>query len=287
MKDLSAKAMLVDLDVRCWSAKIVESKVADHVAKTYKASRQAVITHKKLLPPSSFHAAIRSAVTSARALHDHHSLPWTRRGFNILPVANFEQYSEEMRKAVRTFNEAADEFAKRYEGIRQNARKYLGDLFDESNYPSTREVRGLFSMRVHVAPVQQASDFRVNVSQSDLKELRKEIEADVATSITGAVQDLWQRLYDVVAKVTQRLKEPDAVFHASLIGNLEAVCDLLPRLNLTGDKKLDEVRKEIQASLTKILPDTLREDKEERKRVAKKAASIQSKIESIMKRMEQ
>lgn len=282
-QSIADRAMLVTLDVRTWMAIKSDERPAASAAKRYKSDSKAVIAHKRLLPPSSAYGDIRSAVNKARTAHDYHTLPWETRGAHLLPVDNFQTYSETMRKVIREFDEARDEFCKQYAKLRTNAKTFLGELYDESNYPTGAELRSRFSMRIKISPVARSGDFRVQVSAQQLKELQKQIEADVTDNLSQAVRELWQRLYDVVAKVAERLKSSDAKFHASLIENVRAVCKLLPKLNLTGDKKLEDLRKEIEQSLGKLVPETLREDEDHRQQTAKKAEQIQRKMEKIMK----
>ena len=59
--------------------------------------------------------------------------------------------------------------------------------------------------------------------------------------------------------MAEKLADSDKIFRDSLINNLCDLCDLLPKLNITGDKNLDNMRKEIEQQLCRYMPENLRQ----------------------------
>ena len=72
--------------------------------------------------------------------------------------------------------------------------------------------------------------------------------------------------------------QPKKIFRNSLISNLKDFCELIPKLNLTNDSKLEEFRKDITQKLTTLRPDNLRDSKAERKTAHKAAKDILKKM---------
>ena len=108
----------------------------------------------------------------------------------------------------------------------------------------------------------------------EVARIRKDIEARSTAATETAMADLWTRLHDVVSKMAERLGTKDAIFRDSLVDNVAELVDLLPRLNLTGDARLDAMRREVADKLLVYEPETLRKDGGARKETARAAEDI-------------
>jgi len=93
---------------------------------------------------------------------------------------------------------------------------------------------------------------------------------------------LWSRLYKVVLHMADRLVEENGVFRDSLLSNIQDLCDVLPKLNTTGDAQLEEMRKEVETKLLAFRPQELREDADARMDVADEALTILEKMQGYM-----
>ena len=86
-----------------------------------------------------------------------------------------------------------------------------------------------------------------------------------------------KRLFDCVSRINERLSVPadskGGIFRDSLIGNARELCDVLTRLNISGDATLETLRKQTDALAT-VQPDTLRSDAVTRIQTANDAQSI-------------
>lgn len=65
------------------------------------------------------------------------------------------------------------------------------------------------------------------------------------------------------------------VFRDSLVSNAVGLCDLLSRLNVTADPKLETCRKKLEVALTNISPGNLRDDDDLR-------LDVKSKVDEIL-----
>jgi hypothetical protein len=131
-------------------------------------------------------------------------------------------------------------------------------------------------------------DFRVDLGDDEVKRIRAEIEHDVKEATQVAMNDLWERLYQAVSHMAERLdgtakyrgikskraKTKDKRFRDSLVENLVDLVALIPKLNLTDDPKLEDIRRRIEKELTKFDPEDLREDKALRSKAKRSAEDI-------------
>lgn len=275
--NLSDKAMLVNLSISAWSGRKLDRKITGEVTAAHGADRDAGRWNKNLVLGSALDE-VKKAAGDSRTFHYFNSLPWTDDGSRILTAALFLKYSGEIGKLERAFNLAVDKFIQGYSLVIDNARISLGDMFNESDYPSESEVRGKFSFQVKFLPLPSGDDFRVDLSAGDVARIKADIECQLQAATSAAMTDLWSRLHGAVRAMADKLKDGDAIFRDSLVGNIKELVDILPALNLTGDAALTAAVVEVKNRLACYSPDVLRFHEIERSQVAAAADEIARKM---------
>jgi hypothetical protein len=119
-------------------------------------------------------------------------------------------------------------------------------------------------------------------------QIRAEIEARNAELVVNANRDLWQRVQAVTSRLVERLSafEVDPVagtrahpFRDSLIENVRALLEIMPRLNITGDARIEQVRQDLAERVARHEPEMLREDQALRAEVVDAASGILARME--------
>ncbi len=282
---LNTRAMLVALSVRMWLARKYDRKVSDEIAEKHKASKDAGRYNKNLLPVEApSYKAIAQAMQKARSFHYEQTLPWSDEGSRILTAENYMAYTEGMREHRNEFEVAVAQFLPEYPSLHEAAKRVSGSLFKEEDYPRISDLPGKFGFNMKFFPLPDAGDFRVNLKSGDVDSIRQQIEHDTHAAIEEAVGDLYKRLHVAVSHMTEKLSDKDGKFKNTLVSNVQEICDLIPRLNLTKDRKLDQMRRDIEGTLTAYEADDLRTDKKLRKKVAAKAQEIENDLAAFMGR---
>ena len=236
--------------------------------------------NKRLVGENEASLKLTVITGDARQFHYTYTLPWATEGPRILPAAAFVTYAEHMRTYKQEFEAAAAEFTRDYQTMKGQARNLLGTLYNANDYPA--DIADRFLFRWTVLPLPDAGDFRVHLAQAEIDNIKEQITEDLQTATSGAMREVWQRLYEGVSKMAERLNTPDAVFRNSLVENLRELCKLLPLLNLTQDTRLDTLGQEIEARLNYHEPSTLRNNNKMRNQVAQAALDIQRRMAGIM-----
>ena len=73
--------------------------------------------------------------------------------------------------------------------------------------------------------------------------------------------------------------EQKQIFRDSLVGNVREMIDLLDKFNITGDPKMKQAKVQIEAVLSGITPDGLREDNAFRQ-------DVKGKVDDLLKQFE-
>jgi hypothetical protein len=294
---LAQKSVLIGLTISQWTARKQDKRVSKEVADNHGATAGAGRYHKALLARSSL-ADINAIVSEARVYHYKNTLPWLDDGKRLKPTAAFLPYMDAMRAYKTRFETAVRNFVLGYPDFVSDARRDLGSLFSDADYPKGSTIARRFAFDLSVGPVPVASDFRVDLNGEEVARIRAEIEAATGNAFQGAVQDQWVRMHDVVGKMVERLSayseaqaQPETVgpdgkkvrgtfFKDSLVENVRELVGLLPGLNVTGDPILTKMVRRMDDKLCWHDADDLRDDASARNNVLAEAQSILDEIGS-------
>ena len=270
---LNERAVLVSLNMSAWSARKLDKKVTSDVALQHATVSSVGNYHKKLLPDSPSLAAIAKHDGAIRTHFLANTLPWGLKGVHLLPSANFMDYMSDFRQQRVERERLVATFVREYPFLRLAAEKTLKGLFNMDDYPSPNAIADKFSLDLPITPVPE-NDFRVQLSGDEIDAMRQDLEARIKQSSEAAMQEVWDRLYSRVSNMVERLSDPEAKFHNSLVENIRDLCELLPKLNFSDDPNLEAMRQQVERELATYDPDMLRHNPVVREKTANEAANI-------------
>lgn len=291
MSKLSERAMLVSLHIGCWSGMTMDREVTEQVMETHSAEKDAGRYNKRLVA-SRFLSQVGTKISNARRTHKLLTLPWEDNGSRILSTTGHQVYTEQMRLSRLAVEAAAKEFVAGLPEYVTEAKQRLGTMFDAEDYPDAKAVKGKFYIDVEIKPLPDAGDFRAKLSDASVKAIVADIEQRTNQRIERAMDNIYERIQDVTGKMVERLRayEPGKPgeqrskgnFQDSLVYNIKEVADLIPSLNITGDQRLEQLRKELLDDLVEHSPEVLKADAKARKQTAAAADRIFKKVSSIL-----
>jgi len=275
--NLSEKAMVVRLTMHKWGARKKEKDVARAVSIQYEAEDGSVITTKHLVDKDVL-KAIDRPYGKLYWYHIENTLPWDDAGGRILPAANYFQYNEKARALIAACDAAVDILLDRFEEAKANAKRSLGKLYRESDYPTRHELKRKYGVNITVMPLPAVEDFRVDLGDVEVTNIKKQLAENLSEKYDEAMMDLYERVRDVVGKFADTMNDPEKIFRDSKVNNIASLVEILPRLNLTGNGKLEKIRKEIEAKLLGYDTEQLRNEPDKRAEAAKAADEILKKM---------
>lgn len=282
--NIHSRAMLAKLSIGCWTAHKYDKRISNEVSAQHGASADAGRYNKHLLGgknAASKHRAVIASAAQARLVHYRETLPWTDEGWRMLPTENWMHYCEKMRAASADFSAKADGFVLEYPAMKSSARSLLNGMYKEEDYPDPSKIADLFSCKIDYAPIPARGDLRVGLKTDEIAEIESAIEERVRSGMDAAVKDAWDRMREVVSKLSERLSNPDAVFRDSLVGNVKECVDVLRRLNPTGNFEIEDMRQKIERELAAFDPQDLRDVKPLREAAAAKAQAILDSMRAV------
>jgi hypothetical protein len=274
-------AMLVDLNISTYSGRKQDRATQKEVTLSKgSGSSKAASVYKNLFAECKELDEVIKFQARARGEHYRLTLPWDDRGARLLPTAQLLNYKSIMNRYQAEFQLLVDAFLDKYDTLVAAAAFQLGTLFDRNEYPDRDKVAKRFSMDVTFVPLPISGDFRLDVESAVQRELVEQYERKMEQQLAAATQDSWDRLYQALSKLSDRLTvEEDGTkrkFHDTLVTGAEELCDLLTAMNVTGDPALEKARRKLQDVLSGVTPQELREEDGTRVLVKQKVDEILS-----------
>jgi len=254
-------AMLVDLNISVWTGRKMDKTVSDEIDASKHTKARAGNYHKKLLAGTARLDELQKLVATIRVWHYEQTLPWSDGGSRLLPMKNFFDYKATLGDYERQFDEAVKDFLLEYDTLVTAAAFQLGDLFNKEDYPEAIKLMSKFRMRYVFLPVPDAGDFRIDVNEASKTELQAQYEKFYNDKLNDAMQDAWDRLHDCLTRMSDKLAgDEKQIFRDSLVNNATDMCELLTKLNVTNDPKLESARKTLESALVGVTATDLRKD---------------------------
>lgn len=284
---LSERAMLVSISISSWSGKAVDREITEEVSEKHNADlRDAGIYSKQLISKRALRPVL-SKVALTRQTHHALTLPWDD-GSRILAASGYLHYTKCMRDNRLAVEAAAKELTKGFKAHVEEAKTRLGSMFNAADYPSADDVLKKYAIDVEIKPIPEAGDFRTKLSEATVKAVTKDIERRTEERVKRAVSDVFERIVDVTTKMAEKLHNYEGgegqkgAFRDSLIFNVVELGQLMPNLNITGDKRLDDLSKELLKTCGNASPELLRSDAKLRKQTAIAAEKLAKKAKSFL-----
>lgn len=281
--NIQKSAVIVRLNIKQWGAEKTDRTVSDEVASGKKAAANAGKYVKSLFAGNQLLKDIEKVAGKARNLNKAQTLPYLA-GQDLLPVGNFDSHAEVIGRYKDVFNALVTEFLSTYEKARDAQQLRLGDMFDATDYPPVQDVRERFQFTISYQPLPDGNTFDKMFGSEEMeKMLIENAEADMQSKIDEAMHELWSRLISRVDNFQSAMRryqpktaESKAVgtFKDSIVQNIRDLCDVLPRLNLTGDADLNNYCELVRSKLAGLDAGDLRQDEVLRKNAADDAQSI-------------
>lgn len=253
VKNIGSSAMLVELNISIWTARKLDKKVSNDVDISNSTMTKAGNYHKNLLAGDDSLAAIGKLAGLIRNYHVAITSPWSDSGQRLLTTAYFLTYKQEMARLEKEYWNLVNQFIPAYSTKISAAAFQLGTLFNREEYPDVDKVRDKFGISIRYTPVPESGDFRVDIGNEGMAELKAQYEEMYTANIAKVTQDAWDRLYKVLTQLSFGLRTNEdgtkGKIYESVLDNASDLCEILQHLNVSGDTQLEDMRTTLQNSL--------------------------------------
>ena len=277
---LSERALLTTLHISQWTARKLDRAETSALNARHNLTVEGARVNKNLFPLATQLERVHQITGAIRKDFTARTLPWGLEGINILKASNYVEFCGVVNGWQNDWHSAVNEFIEVYPTLVEEAAILLGSLYKSEDYPDAADLRRRFHFSIEFMPVPDARDWRIDVGDRAREFLEQEITKRVRETEAAAMQVAWKRIYEVVEKCQERLRDPENIFRDSLVENAVALCAILPGLNITDDPQLEAARQQLEGVMAPYVGnvDVLRSDTE-----ARSVAATQ--LNEIMERM--
>ena len=245
--------MIVDFNASVWTARKKDSKASEDVNNTNRADRGVANVTKNLLGDCDELRAVQKFAANTRNIHYSMTLPWSDNGSRLLTTQQYFKYNEVMTDLQNEFARLVDEFLRVYDWKIMDSQAKLGDMFNRDEYPTRDSLQDKFAFRMSYVPLPDAGDFRIDIGNEAMNEIRNQYESHYTTAVNSAMKDLWHKLHDNLTTLVRQLdvneegkgnRLYDTVFDRAL-----ELIEMLGTCNVTGDSQMEAMRRQLDTAL--------------------------------------
>ena len=261
---IASSAMLVEFSASQWTARKKDKKASAEVTADNHAETGVANVNKKLLGNCAELDAVHKLTGAIRNIHYGMTMPWSDTGLRLLPTAQYFKYHQTMTDLGNQWHGNVSAFLSSYQWEISQAHAKLGDLFDATEYPTTDALTTKFAFNLNYIPLPDAGDFRVDVGNDALAQVKTDYEEYYSRQLGNAMNDVWTRLHTALTRMSSQLSyKADGtkeMFKDTLVGNVLDMVELLDVCNVTGDSQMSALKDKLSDTMYGVTAEVLRED---------------------------
>ena len=226
--DLGSKALLAELRLSVWTNTTSDESACQVVAQV-RNTNTSEDRYLRPIIPRQYTKAVNSAFRALYTFHKGYTLPWLDGGARVLPSSAFTTYTGTMRALKDRAMLEVDRLLQRY--------PYIVVERNIANAPSIDELRSKYGIRNSFLPFPDADDFRIELDEETMTQIRSDAQQSITEQITSAEQGLIAQLRERVQKMVDVL-EPEHRMHSSVFDIANEMAVAGTHMNLTGNQRL-------------------------------------------------
>lgn len=292
--DLTKRAMLARVSVKgIWNAIAEDEQLTAEVAQRHGLRADLGRYMKKICDPKKVPSLkeFNGARSALYVIHRKMTLAWDDKAGRLLPQTQYFDYMNAISDAKQKVIEKYDAFLNDIPGLKA---KFQADpetrgAYRDEDWPDVQQLRDKVNIRVHIQPLADASDFRVQLGTEEEKKIKEQISKDLYAKLAGGLAEMIGDLKECVLDSKQRFESYQLdghgktvkTFKDTAVTNIRKMVDNARKLNVMGDSNLDRLLGEIDTLLCQKDPQVLRDNFMERQKTVANATEIAARLASI------
>jgi len=256
MENIFEKGCLVQLSISKWGGvkKINDNQLAEMIE-----THEWLTATKKLVDPESL-KPICKVGNAARTYLTSISLPFPIQGMVFIPKEMITRVDQRLEEFKGEFSQTVDSFLRDYDKLRETATVYLGDLFNEIDYPVRVEKKFSFAWRFIILDVPNGKS---GILSPEVYEREKEkFIQTMEEARSMAIESLREEFASMVERITERFTQngdgKPKVFKNATVESFYEFFETFKERNIFRDEQLAELVGRAQAVLGGVSPESIR-----------------------------
>lgn len=275
-------AVLTSMNASVWAASKLDRRTSEEIDASKQTTTRAGNYNKHLMAGVKELEAIKSFLAATRVAFYRFTQPWDDDGKRLLNATRLMDFAHWRNGVDIEFDRLVNVFVQKYPFLISAQALKLGQLFDRNEYPDPSVIREKFRLEFVVSPLPQAGDFRLDAFADVQQKVATEYAEHYQQRLEAAMKDAWDRVHKVLTHLAEQMA-PHADgkrkrLHESMLTNGLELCEMLTAFNMTGDPKLEAVRRDLEQVLAGANIDILRESEDARGELKTQVDNIRSKF---------
>ncbi|MBT3255230.1 MAG: hypothetical protein HN366_02060 [Deltaproteobacteria bacterium] len=282
MENIFEMGCLIQLSTSVWGArrKIKTEQISDMAS-----ANEWLSTHKKLIDPCAL-KPIQKAANAARGYLAGVSLPFPINGMVFVPKEMISKVDEQLAVLKSDFNDQVTEFIDRYDRLRETAMVYLGNLFNETDYPVNIAGKFSFAWRFVALDVPNGKS---GVLPPEVYEREKnKFVQTMEEARELAILSLREEFSGMINRITERFTNghdsKPKVFKKGTINNFYEFFETFKERNIFRDSELTELVGRAEAILGGKSVEAIRSNDQLKQQIRNGMAEVETSMEDILSR---
>ncbi len=264
--------------------KTLSPQQRSQAAESFGADGDAVSATKKLLdlrhPALKAVSAVRGRILS---YYKGSTLPYPEPGIRLIRRDDIPGFDVQLTTLRAELDEAVAELARCYAELKRLARRRLGSLYNEADYPASLD--GLFAVVWDLPSLQPPSYLR-QLSPELFAQEEARMRARFEEAVRMAEEAFLSELGKLAAHLTERLSGADdgqpKIFRDSAVTRLHEFFARFGQLNVRSNPQLDQLVAQCQDLVRGIEPQQLRDNETLRRQVATELSAVTSVVDGLL-----
>ena len=270
-ENMFKEAALIQLTATCWS---IDKKLPQELLSD--VGNPDFLKGKKLLLNPESTALIKQVIGKARNYLRKIALPFPIVGCLLIPKKLIPDAQEYLTKLEWDYNSCVDDFLRWYPQEVDDARESLGELFDETDYPTKETIRDKFKFTwryVTVGP----SNSRVLPPSVYRQEMAK-FQNLMEQARVDALSALRQEFVDLVSNITDKLSgsedgKPKRLRESS-VANLMNFLNNFSERNLFEDENLQALVEQCRSIISGTSAERIRSNTQVKEKIHSEMSAL-------------
>jgi len=256
MENMFEKGCLIQLSISKWGG---VKKISDSQLAQMTDVHEWLTATKKLVDPESL-KPICKVGNAARTYLAGISLPFPIQGMVFIPKEMITRVDGRLEEFKSEFHQTVTAFLKDYDKLRETAMVYLGDLFNEIDYPLYVEKKFSFTWRFIILDVPNGKS---GILSPEIYEREKEKFIQTMEEARNmAIESLREEFSSMVERITERFTQngdgKPKVFKNATVESFYEFFETFKERNIFRDEALAQLVERAQAVLGGISAENIR-----------------------------
>lgn len=246
--DIFQKACLIQLSTSVWQG---SCKLDPNIMKRVGKRSEWLRGSKDLVNPELL-GPVRKTASQARNEIKKHALPFPIHSIDLISKESLAGIDENLDQFKKLFWDQVNDFDLIYESAKEEARDFLGDLYNDTDYPINVLQKFRFEWRFLTLDIPGRS----TVLPPDIYEREKEkFQVLMEETRTLAISALREEFGQIVHRIADKLNVDSTqpkIIKPSMFNKLESFLEDFGNRNIFGDDHLVELAKQAKSLISGV-----------------------------------